>query len=85
MIARRTISGHVLDQDERLTRAEAIRLYTDGAAYALRRERLWGSLEPGKWADLVVLDRDILTCPEDEIMAIKPVRTVLDGETVFEA
>jgi predicted amidohydrolase YtcJ len=84
MIARRTISGHVLDQAERLTRPEAIRLYTTGAAYALRREREWGSLEAGKWADLVVLDRDILTCPQDEIAAIKPLRTVLAGETVYE-
>ncbi|HZS86321.1 MAG TPA: amidohydrolase [Chloroflexota bacterium] len=84
MIRRRTISGHLLDQNERLGRQEAIRLYTGGGAYALRRERHWGCLEPGRWADLVVLDRDIVACPEEEIMAIKPVRTVLAGETVYE-
>lgn len=85
MVARRTHAGRVLGADQRLTRAEAIRLYTTGAAYAMRREHHWGSLEPGKWADLVVLDRDILACPEDEIRAIRPVQTLLGGEEVFEA
>ena len=72
MVARRTVTGRELGPDQRLTRQEAIRLYTAGAAYALRRERAWGALAPGTWADLVVLDRDILTCPEDELVAIKP-------------
>jgi predicted amidohydrolase YtcJ len=85
MIARRTHTGRVLGAEQRLARAEAIRLYTSGAAYALRQERNWGSLEPGKWADLVVLDRDILTCPEDEIRAIRPVQTWLGGAVVYEA
>ena len=85
MVRRRTISGLVLDQGERLTRAEAIRLYTSGAAFALRRERQWGTLEPGKWADLVVLDRDVLTCPEEEIAAITPLLTMLGGQLVYEA
>ncbi|HET8630096.1 MAG TPA: amidohydrolase [Thermomicrobiales bacterium] len=85
MVLRRTLTGHALDQGERLSREEAIRLYTSGAAYALRRERAWGSLEPGKWADFVVLDRDILTCPDEEIAAIRPLRTVLGGATVYEA
>jgi predicted amidohydrolase YtcJ len=83
MVMRRTITGHVLDQSERLSRQEAIRLYTSGAAFAMRREREWGSLEPGKWADLTVLDRDILACPEEEIMAIKPVMTLLNGSVVM--
>ncbi len=85
MIARRTLTGRELGPDQRLTRPEAIRLYTSGAAYALRRERHWGALEPGKWADLVVLDRDILTCPEEQIKAIRPLQTWLGGEIVFEA
>ncbi|MCA9004468.1 MAG: amidohydrolase family protein, partial [Planctomycetaceae bacterium] len=48
-------------------------------------EKIKGSLEPGKLADLVVLDRDYLTCPEEEIRQIKPVLTVLDGKIVFDA
>ncbi|HEY8602078.1 MAG TPA: amidohydrolase [Thermomicrobiales bacterium] len=84
MVARQTHAGRVLGPDQRLSRAEAIRLYTSGAAYALRRESRWGSLEPGKWADLAILDRDILACPEDEIRAIRPVQTWLGGEVVHE-
>ena len=85
MVLRRTVADRDLGPDQRLTREEAIRLYTSGAAYALRREREWGTLEPGRWADLVVLDRDILTCPDEELMAIKPLRTAVAGATVFEA
>ena len=85
MVARQTLTGRVLGAAERLTRAEAVRLYTGGAAYAMRREATWGSLEPGKWADLVVLDRDILACPEGEIKAIRPLRTFLGGVEVYSA
>jgi predicted amidohydrolase YtcJ len=85
MVTRRTLTGRALGPDERLTRPEAIRLYTGGAAYAMRREETWGSLEPGKLADLVVLDRDILACPEDEMKAIRPLRTFLGGEEVYSA
>lgn len=85
MVARQTLTGRVLGADERLTRAEAIRLYTSGAAYAMRREATWGSLAPGKCADFVVLDRDILACPEEEVKAIRPVCTFLGGEEVYSA
>lgn len=85
MIARRTLPGRELGPEQRLTRAEALRLYTSGAAYALRREREWGSLEPGKWADLVILERDILTCPEEEIRELRPSRTFLGGREVYTA
>jgi predicted amidohydrolase YtcJ len=56
-------------------------LTTWGAHYVLREDRL-GSLEPGKIADFVVLDQDILTIPEDDIPGIKVLMTVLGGETV---
>ncbi|MFN8515071.1 MAG: amidohydrolase [Chloroflexia bacterium] len=85
MVARRTLTGRVLGGEERLSRAEAIRLYTSGAAYAMRREAHWGSLEAGKWADFVVLDRDILGCDEAEMKEIRPVRTVLGGVGVYES
>jgi predicted amidohydrolase YtcJ len=85
MVARQTLTGRVLGADERLTRPEAIRLYTGGAAYAMRREATWGALTPGRWADLVVLDRDILACPEEEMKIIRPLRTFLGGEEVYSA
>jgi predicted amidohydrolase YtcJ len=72
-----------LHPEQALTREQAIRFYTRNNAYILFREREIGSLEPGKQADLVVLDRDILTCPVNQIRDIKPVTTYLGGKLVF--
>jgi hypothetical protein len=47
-------------------------------------EKARGSIERGKLADLVVIDRDYLTCPEDDITKIEPVMMVLDGKVTFQ-
>jgi predicted amidohydrolase YtcJ len=73
-----------LHPEEALTRAQAIQFYTINNAKLLFLEDQVGSLEPGKFADLAVLDRDILTCPEDEIREIRPEVTYLAGKAVFE-
>jgi predicted amidohydrolase YtcJ len=72
-----------LHPEEALTREEAIRFYTRNNAYLLFNEDRVGSLEPGKRADFIVLDRDILTCPEDEISGIQVLATYLDGREVY--
>ena len=51
-----------------MTREEALKSYTWNNAYAAFEEKLKGSLEPGKLADITVLSRDIMTIPEDEIL-----------------
>ena len=79
-ITRRTTEGKVVYAAQKINREEAIRMYTTGPAYMHFSEKESGSIEAGKQADLVVIDRDILTCPEDEIKAITPVLTVLDGK-----
>ena len=66
----------------RITREEAIRMYTIGSAYMTSEEHLKGSLEPGKLADLIVLDRDILRCPEDEIKDAEVLVTLVGGRVV---
>lgn len=68
---------------ERLTREEALRLFTIDAAYAAFEEDVKGSLEVGKFADFIVIDRDVMTCPEKEILGTRVLRTVVDGEVVF--
>jgi predicted amidohydrolase YtcJ len=73
-----------LHPEEALTRAEAIRFYTINNAYLLFLEDRIGSLEPGKQADFVVVDRDILACPEDQIKDTQALATYLDGKRVFE-
>ncbi len=85
MVTRNTVTAGILGPDQKITRQEAIKLYTIGSAYFTFEERIKGSIEPGKLADLVVLDQDILTCPEEEIKDIKPVKTMLGGRFVYEA
>lgn len=70
--------------EERLTREQAIRFYTTNNAYLTFEEKEKGSLEPGKLADIVVIDRDILRCPEDEVKDIQVERTYLGGKLVYE-
>jgi predicted amidohydrolase YtcJ len=73
-----------LHAEEALTREQAIRFYTINNAHLLFLEDRIGSLEEGKQADLVVIDRDLLTCPEDEIRQARALATYLDGKRVFE-
>ncbi len=73
-----------LHPEEALTRERAIRLYTANNAYLMFLEKQIGSLEAGKLADLVVLDRDILTCPVDTIKDTQVLRTYVDGKLVYE-
>ncbi len=68
---------------QRLTVAEAIRAYTWGAAYAVGLEKRLGSLSPGKWADLVVVDRDPFTCEPAAIAGTQVVGTMIGGEWVY--
>src|SRR5947209_2302220 len=84
MVARKTDRGDVLYPEERITRAEALKTHTIWSAYMQFTEKQKGSLEVGKLADLVVIDRDIMTCPEDQIKDIDPVMTVVDGRVAFE-
>lgn len=81
-LTRRTTENRTLFPEERVTREEAIRMWTTWAAWLHFSEKEQGSIEPGKLADLVVIDRDILTCPEDEIRRIEPLMVVLDGRIV---
>ena len=70
--------------EESLTREQAIRFYTINNARLLFLEDRIGSLETGKQADFVVIDRDLLTCPEGDIRDARALATYLDGKRVFE-
>jgi len=73
-----------LHPEEALTREQAIRFYTINNAYLLFCENKLGSLEAGKLADLVVLDTDLLTCPPEQIVSTRVLKTYLNGKLVFE-
>jgi len=83
MVTRRTDSGDVLYGGEGVTPMEAIRAYAIDGAYAAWEEDIKGSIEPGKLADLVVVDRDPLTIPPEELKEVQTVMTVIDGEVVY--
>lgn len=68
-----------------ITREEALIAHTRSNGYFLFQESNLGSIQEGKYADLLVLDRDYLTIPEDEIKDIKPLLTMVGGKIVFEA
>ena len=70
--------------DQALTRAEALHSYTYAGAYAARQEDRLGSLEPGKWADFIVIDRDYFTVPASEIDDIVVLETWVAGEKLYE-
>ena len=72
-----------LHPEEALTREQAIRFYTGNNAHLLFCEDRAGSLEPAKRADFIVLDRDILTCPVDDIRDTQVLATYLGGKQVF--
>jgi hypothetical protein len=73
----------LLHPEEALSRKQAIRFYTINNAWLLRNEDRLGSLEAGKLADFVVLDTDLLACPENAIERTQVLRTYLDGKLVF--
>jgi predicted amidohydrolase YtcJ len=72
-----------LHPEQRISREQALRLYTINNAYMTFSETQKGSLEPGKLADFIVIDRDYLSCPVDRIKDIKVDETWLGGKRVF--
>jgi predicted amidohydrolase YtcJ len=84
-ITRQTEQGQVINPQERLTREQAIRLYTINNCYLNFEESKKGSIEPGKYADLIMIDQDLLKCPVDDIRKTKVLMTIVGGKTVWDA
>lgn len=76
--------GDLVRPTERLTREQALRAYTRGSAWFTWEENRKGAIVPGMLADFIVLDRDYMTVPEDDIRFIRPVLTAVGGKVVFE-
>ena len=68
--------------DQKLTREQALQTYTTNGAYVAFHEHQMGSLTPGKWADITVLSRDIMTVPPDSILGTKVLYTIVGGKVV---
>jgi predicted amidohydrolase YtcJ len=81
---KRVDSGMEFFPEQKMTRAEGIYSYTFGNAIAAFEEDHKGSLEVGKLADIVVLSKDLINCPEEEIMDTKILMTMVGGEIKYE-
>ena len=82
-VTRKTSSGKVVAPEEAISIMDAIRVYTLNGAYLAKEERIKGSIEAGKLADMIVLDRDIFSIPPDEIKEVKVLTTIVDGVIVY--
>jgi len=83
-VSRKLKDGTVFYPAQRMSREEALRSYTWNNAYMAFEEKVKGSLEPGKLADITVVSRDIMTIPEDEIPSTDVVYTIVGGKVMFE-
>ena len=77
--------GTVLGEEQRIPVLAAIEAVTKNAAYQYFEEDTKGSIEEGKLADLVILDKDILSIDKEEIETIKVLETIKEGNTIFKA
>jgi predicted amidohydrolase YtcJ len=82
-VSRKTRDGSVFYPDQRMSRAEALKSYTLNGAYAAFEETSRGSLKPGKYADMVVLSKDIMTVPDDEIRSAEVMYTIVGGKVRY--
>ncbi|MFZ1706124.1 MAG: amidohydrolase family protein [Saprospiraceae bacterium] len=83
-VTRKTIDSKMdFFPEQKMTRQEALISYTLGNAYAAFEESFKGSITPGKVADIVILDNNLLTCDEDKILQTKVLYTILDGKVTY--
>jgi len=84
-VTRNVAGDSPLNPDQRLTRMEALRFYTINNARLHFEEKRKGTIEPGKLADLILVDRDPLTCPENDLRATEVLWTMVGGSIVYQA
>ena len=85
-VTRRTLDGKNPGgwvPEQKISVGEALRAYTYGNAWATFNEQNWGTLAPGRFADVVVLDRDPFAVPAESLGTIKPRFTIVGGKVVF--
>jgi predicted amidohydrolase YtcJ len=82
-VSRKLADGSVFFPDQRMSRMEALKSYTINTAYAAFEEGSRGSLKTGKYADMVVLSKDIMTVPEDQIPTTEVVYTIVGGKVRY--
>jgi predicted amidohydrolase YtcJ len=82
-VTRLTTAGKALHPEQRISREEALKSYTINGAYMTGEDKLKGSIESGKLADLVVVDRDFMSCAENDLKSIEPQVVYIGGKEVW--
>ncbi|UCF37422.1 MAG: amidohydrolase [Acidobacteriota bacterium] len=83
VVSRETWDGQVFNPEERVTREQALRMWTINNAYNTFEEDIKGSIEPGKLADFAIISKDYLSCPEAEIKDIETLATIVGGKVMY--
>ncbi|MEW6654481.1 MAG: amidohydrolase family protein, partial [Bacteroidota bacterium] len=83
-VTRKNSEGKTFYPEQKMTRLEALKSYTANGAYASFEENVKGTIEKGKYADIVVLSNDLLNCSDEEIKATKVLYTIVNGKIVFQ-
>ena len=76
-------NGEAFFPAQKMSREEALRSYTVNGAYAAFEEGIKGTLAAGKLADVTVFTRDLLTCPEEEILSAEVAMTIVGGKVLY--
>jgi predicted amidohydrolase YtcJ len=84
-VTRKSRNGEIVAADEKISRIEALRIFTANNAYATFEEKVKGSIEPDMLADFVILSQDIMTVPDDQILGTHVLATYVGGRKVFAA
>ena len=83
-VTRKGMSGKVYGPDEAISIGQALRAYTQIGAFINFDEDVKGTLEPGKYADMIVLSDDILNIDAEQILEVEVLHTYMNGELVYE-
>ncbi len=83
-VTRKTLKGEAFEEDQKLSRIQALRSYTLDGAYGAFEENVKGSIEIGKFADFAVLSQDIMTIPEEQILETVVDYTIVGGEIKYQ-
>ena len=75
----------IFEPREAVTVEEALKMWTIWAAKSMGEEKVKGSIEPGKYADMTVLSDDVFTMPKENLKDVKVLKTIVGGDVVYEA
>ncbi len=84
MVTGKNVAGALVNPNETISRLDALKMYTLGSAWFSFDEQQMGSLETGKLADMVILNKDVLAISDEELKLIRAEMTYVNGKKVYD-